>query len=180
MRRSVKLSVLIVASVMSGIAPVSYGQKSLSATVCSAQEYREFDFWLGDWDAFNAGDGALSAHVRVTSILNGCAVREEYSGIDGVTGESLSTYDPAHKLWEQYWVSSSGEIVSITGGFSLGAMVMTGPEKGARTSLVRGTWKPEATGVREIGERSPDGGRTWGPWFDLHFRHAHKQPATTP
>jgi hypothetical protein len=77
---------------------------------------------LGDWDAYRVADGVKTAHVRVTSILEGCAIREEYSGVDGTTGEGQSSYDPSHQLWEQYWVSSRGEIIYLSGTLSVGTM----------------------------------------------------------
>jgi len=146
---------------------------------CTAPEYRSFDFWLGNWDVYNVDDGKKSAQVRVSSILNGCAIREEYAGVDGSAGESLSSYDAVHKLWRQHWVSNAGAIVSISGDLTSGAMILAGPEEGVRSSLVRGIWKPEATGVRETGERSQDDGRTWQPWFDLHFRPSAGQLTAT-
>jgi ketosteroid isomerase-like protein len=138
---------------------------------CSAPAYRAFDFWLGDWDVFDDADNSLAARVRITSALNGCALREDYSGIDGSSGESLSSWDESHHVWRQNWVSGRGSQVSIEGALHDGSIVLTGPEQGTHTpDLVRGTWSPEATGVREVGERSTDDGRTWQPWFDLHFR----------
>jgi ketosteroid isomerase-like protein len=140
---------------------------------CIAPAYRAFDFWLGEWEAFDAADNALAAHVRVTSVENGCALREEYHGTDGSSGESLSSWDESHQVWRQNWVSGRGSQVSIEGTLHNGSLILTGSEQGTHTpDLVRGTWTPEATGVREVGERSTDNGQTWQPWFDLHFRPA--------
>ena len=51
--------------------------------VCSAAEYRQFDFWLGDWDTFepNAPDKSI-ARNHVDSILDGCALREDFEQIE--------------------------------------------------------------------------------------------------
>src|SRR4051794_40501808 len=51
---------------------------------CADQTYRQFDFWIGDWDAFDADGSKLSARVKVTPILGGCALHEEYLGVDGL------------------------------------------------------------------------------------------------
>ncbi|MGB6158848.1 MAG: hypothetical protein WBH45_11230 [Acidobacteriaceae bacterium] len=147
--------------------------RARSGAACSAPEYHSFDFWLGDWDVFEKDGGSAVAHVRVTSILGGCAVREQYQGTDGSAGESLSSWDPAHRVWRQYWTSNTGEIVAIEGNLHAGAMVLMGPEEGTnRPGLVRGVWQPEKDGVRESAVRSRDGGKTWAPWFALHFRKA--------
>jgi hypothetical protein len=50
-------------------------------------------------------------------------------------------------------------------------MVLRGTDDNpAGQRLVRGVWSPEKNGVREIAERSSDGGKSWTPWFDLSFR----------
>jgi hypothetical protein len=138
---------------------------------CSGPTYRSFDFWLGDWDVFNANGNSKTAHVRVESVLGGCALREEYTATDGSTGESLSSWNAARHTWRQFWVSSKGAIVSIEGNVRDGAIVLTGTEQGTHApDFVRGTWKPDAAGVRETAQRSQDNGRSWEAWFDLSFR----------
>lgn len=169
MRRLSQLSLffgVLLAAQMAGGA-----QNSSASAPCTAAAWHAFDFWVGEWDAFDAADHTLSAHVRVTRILGGCALREEYQGTDGSSGESLSAWDAAHRVWRQNWVSSRGSLVALEGNLSHGSMVLSGPEAGSHApDLVRGTWKAESGGVREIGERSTDGGHTWKPWFDLEFR----------
>lgn len=54
---------------------------------CSAPEFRQFDFWLGDWDAFDADKPAATvARLKVDRILDGCAVHEDYQDTDGLKG----------------------------------------------------------------------------------------------
>jgi hypothetical protein len=62
---------------------------------CAAAPYREFDFWLGDWDVFDVGGAATPvARAHITRILDGCVVHELYeSAADGLRGESYSIYD---------------------------------------------------------------------------------------
>jgi hypothetical protein len=144
---------------------------TLRAAPCTAPAYHAFDFWLGNWDVY---DGAtLTAHARITSVQNGCALREEFQSLDGSSGESLSAWDESSHVWRQNWISNHGSIVALSGGPRSGSMILAGPESGSHSpDQVRGTWKPEPTGVREIGERSTDNGQTWQPWFDLHFRRS--------
>jgi hypothetical protein len=161
---------LLLASASAAVA----GAAVPSSSACTAPGYHGFDYWIGDWDVYDIGGKAVTAHVRVTSILNGCGILEEYLGSDGSRGESLSTYDPAHGVWRQFWVSNTGEIVDISGGLVHGAMTLTGPEEGTRSLMVRGIWQPQGHGVRETGLQSSDHGRTWSPWFDLLFRPASR------
>ena len=54
---------------------------------CAAPEYRQFDFWLGDWDTFEADDPKTAiARTHVDPIAAGCAVHELYEQADGRAG----------------------------------------------------------------------------------------------
>lgn len=144
--------------------------RSTKSLACSAPPYREFDFWLGDWDAFELDATKPDARVRVTSILGGCVVHEDYEQPDGAKGESFTIYDASRNLWHQTWVTNAGKLLVIEGGLAGGKMVMTGVDNFRHNVLVRGTWAPIRDGVRETAVLSSDGGKTWKPWFDLYFR----------
>jgi hypothetical protein len=143
---------------------------------CAAPEYRQFDFWIGDWDAFDLDHPATRvARTQVDLILNGCVLRENYEATDGHQGQSFSIYDASRKVWHQSWVTNRGQLLVIEGNFEDGEMVLDGVDQAAaEPTLVRGTWYPVNGGVREIGVTSTDAGKTWKPWFDLVFR-PHKQ-----
>jgi hypothetical protein len=144
---------------------------------CSAPEYRQFDFWEGDWEVYDADDRSKPvARVRVESILDGCVLREIYEGGNGLVGQSFSIYDGSRRLWHQTWVTNRGQLVSLEGRFEAGRMTLEGavhgpsPGSGGNSEIWRGVWSPEAGGVRETAEASTDGGATWKPLFDLFFR----------
>ena len=67
------------------------------AAPCSAPEYRQFDFWLGDWDVTNPA-GKPVGHNHVTQEYGGCVLQEHWSGSGGSLGSSFNIYDPARKL----------------------------------------------------------------------------------
>ena len=139
---------------------------------CSGPEYRQFDFWVGDWDAFDAGKAELIARARVDRVLDGCVLREDYGRGNGLHGQSFSLYDASRKIWHQTWATNRGELLTIEGKLADGEMVLAGTERAADAAekLVRGVWKPIDGGVRETAATSQDGGMTWQPWFDLMFR----------
>jgi hypothetical protein len=139
---------------------------------CSAPEFRQFDFWLGDWDAFDADNPATPvARAKVTSILDGCVVHEDYQDTTGSLGESFSIYDASRKVWHQTWVTNHGRLLIIEGSFENGKMFMTGVDyPNGKERHIRGTWKPFPGGVSEIAAISTDAAKTWTPWFDLLFR----------
>ena len=151
--------------------PVST-QQVAKPTFCSGPEYRQFDFWVGDWDALESGKEELVARTHVERILDGCVLREDYESKNGLKGQSFTLYDSSRGIWHQSWATNRGQLLTIEGRLENGGMVLSGTERTAdgKEKLVRGTWKPTSAGVRETAITSLDAGKTWQPWFDLVFR----------
>jgi hypothetical protein len=175
-RKGMALALALTAGVLSTASAPSPQTKP---PACSAPQYHQFDFWLGDWDAFEPGATKPDARVRVTSILCGCVVYENYEQPDGAKGESFSIYDASRELWHQTWVTNRGKLLVIQGEFTGGKMVMSGVDHFRDNILVRGTWIPARDGVRETAVLSSDGGKTWKLWFDLYFRHRTRRSANS-
>ncbi len=146
--------------------------RELSGRPCSAPEYAQFNFWIGDWDAFDIGGTAPVAQAKIDRLLDGCVLREQYNGADGHHGESLSIYDASRKVWHQSWFTNRGELLVIEGTWQDGKMTLLGTDRtdSGKKRIVRGIWKPEGDNVRETAATSIDDGKTWQPWFDLIFR----------
>jgi hypothetical protein len=148
-----------------------------AAASCTAPEYRQLDFWIGDWDAYDLdGSGNPSkkavARNRVDRILGGCALREVYEQTDGLVGQSFSTYDASRKVWHQTWVTNRGQLLVVEGRLVGDRLTLTGalPAAGGHPGTLRVTWQPRKDGVRETAESSSDGGKTWKPLFDVLFQ----------
>ena len=137
---------------------------------CARPEHRQFDFWVGRWNVSQTGQGQVVAQSLIESLYNGCGIRENWMPNNGQTGGSLNIWLPAEKVWKQTWIDSAGTRADFTGGWTGKAMVLTGAWGGP---LVRMTYTPGADGtVRQAGERSTDGGKTWAPSFDFTYRRA--------
>ena len=148
---------------------------------CEAAVYRQFDFWLGQWELFEHGAAAKAADVRIEAILDGCALREDYSDADGVHGTSLSSYDVRTSRWQQTWMTNRGQQVVIQGSLQGKELVFSGwRHDGPTELLVRARWIPDGVNVRQTAETSADNGRTWKPWFDLDFRPKPPSPRPGP
>jgi hypothetical protein len=145
-----------------------------SSARCPAPEFRQFDFWLGDWDTFEADNSTPGsvARARVDLIAAGCAVHELYEQIDGLIGDSILSFDPVKKAWQQTWVTNRGSLMVLTGAFKDGAVTLEGEThlRDGKMMLTRITWKAEGGGVRETAVASKDGGKTWEPAFDVLFK----------
>jgi ketosteroid isomerase-like protein len=147
---------------------------------CSAAAFRQFDFWLGDWDAYDLNKQGIVARTRVDPILDGCVLREDYEAANGMHGQSFTLYDQSRKIWHQSWVTNRGQLLVIEGQRKDGEMVLAGADLTAegKERRVRGVWKPVTDGVRETAVISTDAGTTWQPWFDIIFR-PHAKPSDT-
>ena len=126
------------------------GASPTTSPRCADPEYRRLDFWVGDWDAYEAEDRTRAvARARVDVILGGCALHETYEQADGLVGESFTTYDAPRKLWHQTWVTNRGQLLMIDGRFQGDHLTLEGPQGDAngQATIVRGVWMPQAGGV---------------------------------
>lgn len=88
---------------------------------CAAPGFREFDFWIGEWDIRQRilqADGTweeFDATTRVEPVLGGCALFERWQGTvqffwEGMTepasleGMSYRSYDPEAGEWAIWWM----------------------------------------------------------------------------
>jgi len=162
---------LAFAAAPAGAAPAA------KTSACSDAEYHRLDFWIGDWDAYDtdAPNGPVQARAHVDPIADGCAIHELYKQSDGLIGDSILSYDPVRKQWQQTWVTNRGAIMVITGNAKDGALVLEGDAHLAdgRSVRQRITWTKQDLAVRESAVMSRDLGKTWTPAFDVLFvRHA--------
>jgi hypothetical protein len=166
---------LLTALVAGTVALVATNHRALDtrAPSCDSAEYHQFDFFEGDWDAYDFGvPDSVIAHNIVTPMADGCAIREVYTQHDGLLGESFSTFDATRRLWHQSWVTNHGSLLLLDGGLDGGRMVLTATVHDGKggSSLLRAIWIPARGSVRETAQRSTDGGKTWEPVFDIVFR----------
>ena len=149
--------------------------QSPSPQRCGSPEYRQFDFWIGEWDV-RGPKGNVAGTNRIAAIESGCAIEEKWTGAGGVTGRSINVYRPWTKTWHQTWVSADGLVLLLDGRYENGRMVLEGNGPRPDGTLVgnRITWSRLESGqVRQVWEQSADGGTTWTVAFDgLYSRRA--------
>ncbi|HYE69919.1 MAG TPA: hypothetical protein VD932_00160 [Aquabacterium sp.] len=144
-----------------------------ACSACTAADHRQFDFWLGHWDVF-LPDGSRAGENRIEAVANGCALLETWQGRSGFAGSSLNSYDSVARQWRQHWVDSQAGRLALAGGWDGQRMVLSGESADAKRPglrlLDRIAWTPQADGsVRQLWERSEDGGKTWATVFDGRY-----------
>ena len=138
-----------------------------AAAPCDDPAYREFDFWLGEWQV-RTPDGKLAGRNRIEREYGGCVLHERYDTDKGYRGESLNVYDAPRKLWHQTWVDSAGTLLLLEGRLVDGRMVLEGQtlDESGRPTKHRITWSRNADGsVRQLWESTDDKGG-WSTAFD--------------
>lgn len=164
------LMLLVIVAASLSVQGPELARASTQTSSCFGPHYQDFMFWVGSWNVFDVADGRQVARAEITSILNGCAIEEDYRALDGGRGISLSSWNAQSNLWKQHWVSDKGATASIEGGLGSTVMVLIGTDDTAEAHYqLRGVWKREGKNVRETAWRSRDGGRTWKEWFDIRF-----------
>lgn len=144
----------------------------INAKPCtSGAEYKQMDFWLGEWDVEVGGQKI--ARSRIEKISDGCIVQENWMPFSGLNGKSWNFYNAGTRKWEQVWVGPDGGVLKLEGSWANGKMSFQGfqDQPDGTRSLARLTFTPaENRGVHQVSERSSDGGKTWSVGFDGMYR----------
>jgi hypothetical protein len=118
---------------------------------CSTPEFRQLDFWVGEWDLwYDQGKGKPrgTAHNTITKNAYGACVITEKFSMPGFTGMSVSTFHQPIGQWRQTWVDDQGGYYDLLGGPAPEnadhdfALELVHP-KGLQTPYLRMTWKIE-------------------------------------
>ena len=143
-----------------------------TASACAAAEFRQFDFWIGDWEVRSAQGKLLGAN-RITSILSGCALLEEWASADGkFRGVSHNAFNPLDRRWHQAWVDTAPSRLDLAGGMVEGGMVLEqqSPDSTGKNLRQRITWTSLPDGrVHQLWETSAEDGAAWKTVFDGYY-----------
>jgi len=170
-RRITKLSSpVFLAAALVGVHPLA-AQAPRARPTCVGAEYRQLDFWVGDWEVTSHGHPA--GKNLVTAEEAGCLVHEHWTGDEGDTGQSFNFYDRGDRRWHQVWVSNSGNVLDLAGTYAGGTLTYRGrshrPDGTTLEHRLSFHANPDGT-VRQLWLTSSDGGATWSESFDGLYR----------
>ena len=104
---------LTIAFIFSNIGLISAQQPH-----CSSEEYREFDFWIGDWEVKNANDKIIG-FSKVELILNDCVIFENWQSIiPDYAGKSFNYYNSSTHKWNQKWIDTKASPIEFEGNYN--------------------------------------------------------------
>ena len=148
---------------------------------CDAPEFRQFDFWLGEWNLTSRMRKSLgsdewlesSARNSISIALDSCVIVEDFDGYPAaeLKGMSVSTYNKRLGRWQQTWVDNQGGYLDFVGGMSNDSMIL------ARETVVNGRPRLQRMVFYDITENSltwnwemsTDSGKSWTLLWELKY-----------
>lgn len=147
---------------------------------CTAPEFKQFDFWVGEWDLEGKSpvpnkpnEFTTGRHKNtIVKTLDGCVIQENFDDLAGFRGMSVSMYDAKAGKWKQTWVDNAGAYLDLVGEFKDGKMVLMRKAVNARGIPVvqRMTFsniKPDS--FDWDWDASRDDGKTWVSNWKIHY-----------
>lgn len=169
--RAIILCFLLAAGMSTAFAQT---QASLPKPCSTIPEYRQFDFWLGEWEVYGI-NGNQAGQSRISMILDSCIILEEWTGGRGYAGKSFNSWNAVKRQWQQTWVDNvGGSTQYLRGTGEAGKIIFFADNEiapdGKTFRRKLSFYKLSNDKVRQHGERSNDGGQTWTTEYDLEYR----------
>jgi hypothetical protein len=156
---------------------------SLPATVVAQKavscmdipQARQFDFWIGDWEAFVTGSDKLAGFSKIEMASGGCMILENWTSVgQPYSGKSMNFIDPVTMKWKQVWVGSNGLNVNefLNGVYVDGAMRFEFDEKTSTGQIQKVKfhfYNISASEVRQLHQTSLDG-NVWTTTYDFTYK----------
>ena len=151
---------------------------NLNAYPCLGNaQSRQFDFWIGEWDAYVRGTNNLAGHSKIEMASGGCMILENWTSVGApFSGKSMNFVDPVSGKWKQVWVGS-GQSPNATeflnGEYRDGAMRFeyeTTTPQGTKQLVHFYFFNEGPDQVRQFHETSNDEGKTWATTYDFTYK----------
>ena len=97
------------------ISSLNVSSQNSKQAPCSSKEYKQFDFWLGNWDVFDVKNKLIGTN-RIVKMANACAIQENWASNTGPSlGTSYNYYKAQDKSWNQLWIDNAGGSLELKG-----------------------------------------------------------------
>ena len=140
---------------------------------CSAEEFSQFDFWIGEWSL--TWSDTLHGSNSITKPFDQCVVMENFDSHPSgqFKGMSVSTYSIQEKKWKQTWVDNSGGYLDFTGGMVADSMILSREAIGKEGNklLQRMIWYNITDKSFDWDwQRSDDDGKSWKTNWQIAYQ----------
>jgi hypothetical protein len=168
-----------------GLAVVTFFSSAQSWSVdpvsapCDTPQHHQFDFWVGDWQVFDAKTNQLVAFDRVEKHSHDCIVQQNLTMVTDLyrrpgvgyrmTGIGVNRFDG--ESWLELWADNQWGAIVLRGMPAAGkAMVLTTIHP-SRNRDLRLEWDQRPDGsVRALQYVAPAGSGKWELYGDLIYR----------
>lgn len=99
-----------------------FAQTAQNKCNCCTSEYKQFDFWLGDWDVFNL-NGVKIGENKIVSMQDSCLIQENWISA-GQTGTSYNFYKQTDSTWNQIYIDNAGTVLELKGMLKDNKMIL--------------------------------------------------------
>jgi hypothetical protein len=146
---------------------------------CDTPQHHQFDFWVGDWQVFDAETNTLVAFDRVEKLAEGCIVQQNLNLLtdlwrrpgapNRLSGIGVNRFDG--EAWLQLWADNQWGAIAMRGALDEhGAMVFKSITP-SRNRDLKVVWEKHADGtVRNLEYVAPAGSGKWQKYGDLIYR----------
>lgn len=117
-----ELKLLISITIILLLSIRSYGQSSIKNCPCCSKNYRQFDFWLGDWNVYDTLGSKIGENL-VVALQDHCVLQENWKSKNS-TGTSYNYFNSLDSSWNQVWIDNSGNPLVLKGGYIGREMVL--------------------------------------------------------
>ena len=171
------------AAIALAVVAISSSERSWPADTasapCDSPQHHQFDFWVGDWQVFDAKTNQLVAFDRVEKHSQGCIVQQNLTMLTDLyrrpgvgyrmTGIGVNRFDG--ERWLELWADNQWGAIALGGMPAAGkAMVLTTVIP-SRNRDLRLEWEKRADGsVRALQYVAPAGSGKWELYGDLIYR----------
>jgi hypothetical protein len=154
-------------------------EQTIAPSTCDAPQHHQLDFWVGDWQVFDAETNKLVGFERVEKLLEGCIVQENLTFLTDMyrrpgvkyrlAGVAVNRYDGEN--WLQMWADNQWGAIFLRGAPNADGnmeFVTAVPSRNRDVKLVYENL-PDGT-VRILQYVTPAGTGKWVKYGDLIYR----------
>jgi hypothetical protein len=154
-------------------------EQSSTPSTCDTPQHHQLDFWVGDWQVFDADSNRLVAFDRVQKHSEGCIIQQNLTFLTDMyrrpgvkyrlAGTSINRFDG--QRWVQMWADNQwGSILMYGSEGADGSMVFTTVTP-SRNRDVKDVWEKRSDGsLRNLHYVAPAGSGQWKKYGDLIYR----------
>ena len=174
-----RVSTVIVLALLAVLSPGKSRPAESASAPCDTAQHHQFDFWVGDWQVFDAKTNQLVGFDQVEKHSHGCIVQQNLTMLTelyrrpGVAyrlaGIGVNRFDG--ESWLEMWADNQWGAIVLKGQPEDGKAMVLKTITPSRNRDLRLVWEKHPDGtVRALQYVAPAGSGKWELYGDLIYR----------